>query len=248
MQIMCSSRILSGLVALLFMVMTGWSQTPREAIEHYNRARGRYAKGDIDGAIADYTRAIEISSRLANDNRKAGFNEMASAFDDIRVVDPFTAFAYANRGLMRYYKGDYDGAIEDTNRAIAINPRSGEAYNNRGLAHFAKKDYERALSDFGRAIAFNPRDVEALNNRGNTYSETNEFRKAVADFDKAILLDSKNAVIYYNRALARREINEDAGAMSDFEKAVEINPRLAQGYYGRAVVYCDRGKLDRAIT
>ena len=147
------------------------AQTPRAAQDHFNRGGSLYQKGDFEGAIADFTKAIEISSRLDNRDWKgdAGFAGAASNFDKVRVLDPLAAAAYANRGLARYQLRDYEGAIADCNRAIAINPRLPMAYNNRGIVRYAMKDYDRALVDLDRAIAINPRDAEAYNNRGNVY-------------------------------------------------------------------------------
>src|SRR5262249_54579920 len=149
------------------------AQAPRAAQDHFNRGSSLYQKGDFEGAIADFTKAIEISSRLDNRNWQggAGFGGAATNFDKVRVLDPLAAAAYGNPALALYKLGDYEGAIADSDRAIAINPRLQDAYNNRGIARYALKDYDRALVDFDRAIAINPRDADAYNNRGNVYMD-----------------------------------------------------------------------------
>jgi len=40
----------------------------------------------------------------------------------VGAVDPFTAMAYTNRGIVRYRKGDIDGAISDVDKALRIDP------------------------------------------------------------------------------------------------------------------------------
>jgi Flp pilus assembly protein TadD len=62
-------------------------QTPTTASGYLDRGRARADKGDMDGAIVDYTKAIEL--------------------------DPRSDVAYNNRGLARYHKGDLDEAIAD---------------------------------------------------------------------------------------------------------------------------------------
>ena len=49
--------------------------------------------------------------------------------------------------------GDYDAAIADYDRAIAINPDDAAAYYNRGLAKAGKGDYDAAIADCERAGA-----------------------------------------------------------------------------------------------
>src|SRR5262249_13105626 len=80
------------------------AQAPRAAQDHFNRGGSLYQKGDFEGAIADFTKTIEISSRPDNRNWQggAGFSGSAPNFDKVRVLDPLAAAAYANRGLARY--------------------------------------------------------------------------------------------------------------------------------------------------
>ena len=67
---------------------------PASADDFFNSGLARQTKGDLDGAIADYSKAIELNPKIAE--------------------------AYNNRGLARYDKEDFDGAIADyTKRAVA---------------------------------------------------------------------------------------------------------------------------------
>ena len=77
-----------------------------------------YQKGDLRGALAAFTKAIELN--------------------------PKNPIAYTNRGLVRYKLGDFDGALADHTRAIELNPHLAEAYTNRGGARLAKEDLEGA--------------------------------------------------------------------------------------------------------
>jgi tetratricopeptide (TPR) repeat protein len=182
------------------------AQAPRAAQDHFNRGGSRYQKGDFEGAIADFTKTIEISSRLDSSNWQggAGLGGATTNFDKVRVLDPLAASAYANRGLARYKLGDYEGAIADCDRALAINPRLYDAYNNRGVALYALKDYDRAIVDYDRAIAINPRDAAAYNNRGTLYMDKEDHDRALADFDRAVALNPRLKDVYFNRGVARQ--------------------------------------------
>jgi tetratricopeptide (TPR) repeat protein len=45
-----------------------------------------------------------------------------------------------HKGVRKYEAGDFDGAIADYDRAIALNPHDSRAYYDRGLAKQAKGD------------------------------------------------------------------------------------------------------------
>lgn len=119
---------------ILVFLFAAWSvqgQTPATAADYVKSGFALEEKGDLDGAIADYTKAIEI--------------------------DPRYARAYDNRGSARAKKGDPDGAIADYSKAIELDPRYPLAYIGRGLARSDKGDLDGAISDYSKAIEIDPR-------------------------------------------------------------------------------------------
>jgi len=106
--------VLALFASILFSGVAVQTQTPASATNYYQHGINKFERGDLDGALEDYNRAIEISSRLApakrTDSRSlSSANALGSAeADRITVVDPFTARAYTNRGIVRYFKGDGD--------------------------------------------------------------------------------------------------------------------------------------------
>jgi len=73
------------------------------------------------------------------------------------------AFAFRNRGVAYYKKGDFDRAIADADRSIAVKPDLAEAFCDRGAAYRAKGDYDRAIADYGMAIRLKPDFAVAYN-------------------------------------------------------------------------------------
>jgi Flp pilus assembly protein TadD len=59
---------------------------------------------------------------------------------------------FIKSGLAHLRKADYDQAIADFDRAIALNPNSAVAYYDRGIAYRAK-----ANADFNRATDIDPK-------------------------------------------------------------------------------------------
>ena len=95
------------------------------------RARTRYAKADLDGAIADYDQALRI-------------NPKAVAF-------------YIDRGNVRRRKGDVEHAIADFAEAIRVDPTFAGAFISRGLALESRGDREHARADYQAVLALPPR-------------------------------------------------------------------------------------------
>ena len=82
-------------------------------------------RGDLNGALVDYSKAIEI--------------------------DPKCAPAYNYRGEVKEYLSDLDGAIADFSKTIELQPNYANAFKNRGDAKKAKDDQAGADADYAQA-------------------------------------------------------------------------------------------------
>ena len=121
-------------------------------------------KGDVDGALADYSTGVELNPR---------------AF-----------LGFYNRAFARKQKGDFDGALADLNKALEINPTDVDAHYERGLLRGAKGDLDGALADFGKVIESDPRYAKAYANRGMIMLLRRQDAEAQKEFATALALDS----------------------------------------------------------
>src|SRR5439155_26586183 len=90
------TKLLAFVLSLMLPAVAA-AQTSAFAPYYNKRGLAKEAKGDHDGAIADYNRAIELNPKHAS--------------------------AYNNRGIAKQAKGDLDGAIADYNRAIELDAK-----------------------------------------------------------------------------------------------------------------------------
>jgi tetratricopeptide (TPR) repeat protein len=208
------------LVLLLSPAMPGQSPNPGE--QYYRSGIAKKANGDLDGAIADYTRAININPRYAA--------------------------AYVNRGVARKAKGDLKGAIADYDRAISLNPRLKEAYNNRGLARQLQGQLKEAIADFDKALELDPRYAGAHYNRASAARAKGDLKRAIAELTRAIESPDNDHLseTYNNRGTIRHEDGDIRGSLADFTKAIEIDPANIFAYVNRAYALILLGKDTEA--
>ncbi len=229
---------------------------PSTPIDLRNRALTRHEKGDLDGAIADNTRALEINDRdiIALNHRglarrdKGDLDGAMADFARALEIDPRFATAYTNRGMVRHSKGDFDGAIDDFTRTIELDHGNGTAHSNRGSARIARRDLDGAIADFTRAIELDPKSALAHCNRGNARREKLDVDGAIADFTRAIQIDPKDANAPYSRGLARLEKRDVDGALEDFTRAIELDPKAVGAYHQRGAVRLEKRDWDGAMA
>ena len=178
------------------------SLKPQDADGLVKRGNARGGNGDMNGAIADYGRAI--------------------------ALDPKSARAYYNRGLAKRDKRDLDGALADFNKAIELKPDDHDFYNDRGIAKRVKDDVDGAIADYTKSIELDAKNAEfAYFNRALAKNAKNDRDGAIADYNKAIEINPKNANTYNNRGNLKKAKGDLDSAIKDFDKALELNPKLA---------------------
>ena len=81
--------------------------------------------------------------------------------------------------------GNYNRAIQDSTRAIELEPSFSHAYQSRGVAYWHQGNYNRATQDFNKVIELEPGNSLAYFNRGLSKISTEEWEKAAADLSQA---------------------------------------------------------------
>ncbi len=125
------------------------------------------AMGDRKGAIADFTRAIEL--------------------------DPEFVGALTERGRAYSSGGDREKALEDYARALQLDPNNVEVLNDRGSVRLAGENLAGAIADFNRVIELDPTFTQAWINRGNARKDKGDLDGAIADWEQALKLEPKHS-------------------------------------------------------
>ena len=158
------------------------------------------------------------------------------------------ALDYLNRGKDLYTEGKYDKAIQEFDRALAIDSGLFEGYFYRGVAYRNKGDNDRAIADHTAAIRINPNYADAYNNRGVAYRKKGDNDQAIADYNVAIRINPNLADAYSNRGDAYYNKGDYDRAVVDYTEAVRINPNYVKAYYSRGLSYANKREYDRAIA
>ncbi|MBK9449362.1 MAG: tetratricopeptide repeat protein [Bacteroidetes bacterium] len=117
--------------------------------------------------------------------------EALPLLDRAIALDSTHAYAFNNRGKAKLLLGQYEAAIADFDKSIALhNNWTHLPPYNRALAKRALGRYQEAIADFDLAIGYKTDYFEAFNDRGETWEKLNETEKAVADYQAALKIKS----------------------------------------------------------
>ena len=128
--------------------------------------------------------------------------EKIEYFTTALELNPKLAAAYEKRGMVYYYQGKYNRAIQDFLRVTELEPFDPEAYRMLGLAYVEIGNLDEAIANFTRATKLDPQLASAFSHRAEAYRVKGMAVEAIQDSTKAIELGGAKQTI--GRAYATR--------------------------------------------
>ncbi len=187
-------------------------ETLMSASDYYIHSKTELAEGNIDGAIADLTAAIQADSNMAE--------------------------AYIRRGDIYMQIGDYNSAMNDFNVALSIDASNPVAYYDRALLNIRLEDFNAAMNDINNALATynsNPNEVLQLRDlyakRGQLNLWMKNWEGAIADYTNSLARPegTVSSAVYAERAEAYTAMGEYALAINDYTSAIRVISEQIQG-------------------
>ena len=131
----------------------------------------RAGNGDLPGAVTEYGRAI--------------------------ALEPGNAGYWARRCWMQARLGrDLDAALDDCQRALALQPDGEHLMGARGFVYLVRKDYAAAIADYDAELRLVPPDAYAFFGRGLAKMRLGASGPGRADLATAAAIDPTVAAAF----------------------------------------------------
>lgn len=214
---MCKFALLvaSSLALLIGPTFLALAEEPTNARGYYERGLIHEQNKRFAEALADYSKAIELDSRIT----EAYFSRSS---------------IYAGHPSLD--KRDYAKAVADLTKILGIDPEDYSARINRALAYESLREYDKAIADYTQLIEGNTdfskngdgKDkclARAHHYRGRAYQWYKQASvKAVADYTEALRLNPQIEMTHYQRGQAYKAMHEYGKATTDFKVALDRDP------------------------
>ena len=168
-------------------------------------------RGDLEGAVNDLNKALEINSVYTE------------------------AFLY--RGTVFVALKEFEKAINDLNFVVKSNSKSSMqllGLERRGVAKFFMKDYPGAAKDFIAAIEINPDEFPASSYKilALAKDKTNDSEAAILYFNKAIIFEPNSSFLYEQVGITKFKASK-SGYCKDWEKASSLGSKNAEKFLNK---------------
>jgi diguanylate cyclase (GGDEF)-like protein len=157
--------------------------------------------GDVNAAMVEYEKAVALATRAKDKEALAN--------------------ALALRGELRHYRGEFSAALEDLQRAYALQVERGSENDKRYVLNAIANLYaDRRVGAYDRALEYY-RQVLASNERAKNLPQM-----ATARFNIAATLDTKGdhvgALVEFRRALELERATKNADGIADVQRGMGI--------------------------
>ncbi|MDF1660238.1 MAG: tetratricopeptide repeat protein [Planctomycetota bacterium] len=220
-------------------------------------------EADLVGAEDDFRNAVRLAPQISDnhywygrllqekDDKEGALRAYAQCLD----LDKKNWRAYCNRDTIRRLLHDYDNALRDLDKAIALQPKNGHIFLQRSKIRWVRLrkggiDYREAqwddvMSDLNESIRLQPYLPDAYGRRGFIHRRRKKFKEALSDYNRAINLEPEDVYVWYGyRGLLYAEYNESKKGIEDLTQYLESAPSTHQ-IFNR--VQKERSRLRREI-
>lgn len=215
-----------------------------------------YQAGDIDGAIAEFKRALQLDPENVNVQNSLGvcygvreeFDKALECFENAVQLDPAEVMAVYNAGYVWMCRGDYDKALEYFRRAGQIDATVFEVAFQTGRVYLLTRRPEKARKYLEAAIERNDRSGAAFRYLGDCYLQLDRDTDAASAYKTALKLRPGDAEALSSLGFLyeMQGKNQDI-ALLFCRRAVEMNPGNGLFHHRLGRVYYHRNRFEEAL-
>ncbi len=211
---------------------------PSFDIAYLSRSKVKFELSDTAGALADIKKALEINTSLGEGYFCLGYlyliTDTAKATVDLfdKAIQNGYAepFVYYYRGILKDYKKDAQGALNDISIAIERKPEYSIAYFDRGCVRMQLNDYQGAIYDFRQSLFYDSTMIAAYNNMANAKTHIGNYQDAINDLNKLIEKQPDNYMALNTRGCAKYLNSAYQESSDDFKSSISLNEKYTAAY------------------
>ena len=127
--------------------------------------------------------------------KSASHNAGQTAVFGVKSSDLAKAEKFKKAGNKAFVKKEYDAAIVQFSKAIALNPNDHVFYSNRSACYAHKEEYLKAIHDAQQCVDLKPDFVKGYARLGVAHFNLRQYSKAKAAYGAGLALDSEHSAL-----------------------------------------------------
>lgn len=248
---------------------------PQKAFPYRLRAQIYGDFGKYETGIEDIKKVLEIKPedylaaiQLGNYYMYSGNRELAAeAYKKATVIKPDDLMGYLSLSAIQLQFKQYEGAIQNANTMIQLEPEVMVSYDIRGIAYNKLEKYTEGYQDLKHFIAAMEKGLSgkaaygiismsvnayfAYYNLGEAACKLKKYPEGIDNYTKALKFSPNSVEALLERANAYYEVAKYDLAIQDADRAIQLQPKglhtLLYAYSTKGAVYCKQKKYEASL-
>lgn len=225
-------------------------------IAHNNLGSALLAQGQLDAALEQFRKALEIKpshkpalfGAATVLREKQQWDAAAEHLKRALALPPPDAAAHVHYAMLLTDRQDNASAIEHYRQALALQPNLAEAHNNLAHLLLLEGKVEEARKHAESAVALRPDSVPANYTLANTLFMKGNLEPAARFYEKTLQLDSRSEGAHLNLGKIRLQTGQIGGAAEHLEAASRLNPNNQEALLLLGRAYLAEKNAINAVT
>jgi protein O-GlcNAc transferase len=143
--------------------------------------------------------------------------------------------------------GQFDTAVKNYKKSLAIKPDYAEAHNNLAGTLQELGQLDDAVKSYEQALSIKPNFAEAHNNLGNVLKDLGQLNAAVKSFKKAIVIKPDYVEAHYSLGTSFQELGQLDDAVKSYKEVIVIQPDFSEIHNNLGVILNKLNQNDDAL-
>jgi tetratricopeptide (TPR) repeat protein len=172
----------------------------------------------------------------------------SSSGNDISIKpDTSRVLIYIQSGLLKFRTNNYQGALNDFNKALTFDSTNFKIYRYKADAELKVQKIEEAIHDFSKAISLNRNDTLSFKGRGQAKFMQDKFQLALDDFNKGLSLNPQDYEMLFGKAESLFYLNKMKQAIIAYDSSINVNNADPLDYMGRGCAFMFDKQFKKAV-
>jgi tetratricopeptide (TPR) repeat protein len=212
--------------------------------------------GGLEGAIAEFQRAIELEPGNAGAYRHLSLayklggrpDDAIAAYQKAAEANPEAGWPRVGLGQLYLEENRVEEAIAEFKQAIELEPDNADAYTYLGQVYLTQGGLEAAISVHEQAIEANPGQARPHLGLGDVYLAEGEIERALAAYRQAIAVEPDYGYGYVRLGDFYKAQGMLEEAIAEYQKAIWLEPRIGWYHVPLGQVYLSQGETEKALA
>lgn len=238
---------------------------PEYEIDYFKKAYVEHKTDNNQQAIEDYTEYLKYNPNCAAAYNNRGwakecceycnYKDAIEDYSEAINLDSCNCRYLNNRARAYYWNQEYENALNDWNKVLAIDPNYKIDYSCKVHAEseiaeidYDNEDYEKAVDKWNEILKTDPEHQINYFDKAYAESEIKQYENAISDYTIYIDNNPDSSAAYNNRGVCKHNQGDYEGAINDYNKFLELEPNDCICLNNRANAYYKNNEYEKAIN